>query len=59
MPNQLHVVVRTPDEFSQELLEVLRKRPESLAEVIDLTQGTPDYRHLLDRIFACDSVAVW
>jgi hypothetical protein len=59
MPNQLHVVVRTPDELLQKLMVDLRERTELSAEVIDLTQGTPDYRHLVERIFASDSVVVW
>jgi hypothetical protein len=59
MPNQLHVVVRTPDELLRELMVALRERSESSTEVIDLNQGAPDYRHLVERIFASDSVVVW
>lgn len=59
MPKQLHVVVRTPDELLQELMVTLRERSELSTEVIDLTQGTPDYRHLVEQIFASDSVVVW
>ncbi len=59
MPKQLHVVVRTPDELLQELLASLRPRSDLTVEVVDLTEGTPDYRHLVERIFASDSVVVW
>ncbi len=59
MPKQLHVVVRTPDELLRELMASLRQRSDLTAEVIDLTEETPDYRQLVERIFAHDSVVVW
>jgi hypothetical protein len=59
MPNQLHVVVRTPDELLRELMTALQKRPDGSVEVVDLTQGAPDYPRLVERIFASDSVVVW
>jgi hypothetical protein len=55
----LHIITRTEDVFAQDIIARQRLRPECSVQVVDLSQGEPDYDQLLDAIFAADSIQVW
>ncbi len=59
MKTQLHVLLRPADDLVKSLMESVAKDPEVRVEVVDLSQGQPDYPQLVERIFAADSVATW
>ncbi|MFO1459203.1 MAG: hypothetical protein U1G08_07310 [Verrucomicrobiota bacterium] len=59
MTRQLHVLTVPPDEFTQTLLEALKKSPTVELTVADLTGANPDYARLVEQIFASDSIASW
>ena len=55
----LHIITRTEDAFAHDIIARQRLRPECSVQVVDLSQGEPDYDQLLDAIFAADSIQVW
>ncbi len=59
MPSILHIVTRPNDMLAAEVIARQQTLPELEVQVADLTVRDPDYRRLLDQIFASDSVAVW
>ena len=54
----LHILTRTDDELTRQLIERQRALPETTVEVVSLVSESPDYDQLVDRIFAADSVSV-
>jgi hypothetical protein len=59
MATQLHIVTRKEDALSKEIVSLQQAQPESSTVIADLTIGAPDYKRLLEQIFAADSVTVW
>jgi hypothetical protein len=59
MTRQLHILLRSPDEFVEQILVAVQQQPGLAVEVVDLTQPEPDYDALVQRVFAADSVATW
>jgi len=59
MKTQLHIVTRPLEASQVELLEALRREPDVEVRVVDLTASGPDYRALVEAIFAADSVVTW
>ena len=59
MTTLLHVLTRPADDWVQSLIKSQETCTTHTVEVIDLTLGTPDYAHLVERVFAADSVATW
>jgi hypothetical protein len=55
----LQLLVRPADELAQELVCEQQALPGLVVIVRDLTIAGPDYRRLLEDIFAADSVSVW
>jgi hypothetical protein len=56
----LHILTRPDDSFAREI--IARQQQQSAGEnktVADLTQPQPDYKELLENIFAAESVQVW
>lgn len=58
MPRLLNILTHK-DELALELIERERTQSELEVEVFDLTQDSPDYAALVERIFAADKVHVW
>lgn len=54
----LHILTRPEDELTRALIAQQRALPETKIEVVALTNGTPDYDALMEKIFAADSVEV-
>lgn len=59
MKTQLHIVTRPLEASQVELLEAVRREPDVEVRVEDLTVSGPDYRALVEAIFAADSVVTW
>ena len=55
----LHILSQTQDAVAQKIIASQSQDPENKVEVVELTEHEPDYKALLERIFAADSVAVW
>lgn len=59
MTSVLHILTRPADDWVRATIKAQSQLPDLKVEVIDLTQGTPDYAALVERVFASDSVASW
>lgn len=59
MRRVLHIVTASADPAEAGIIAAQRKLPNHEVRVCDLTQPEPDYRALLEEIFAADSIAVW
>jgi hypothetical protein len=55
----LHILTRPDDSFAGEIITHQQSRPENKIVVADLTQPNPDYKELLENIFAAESVQIW
>lgn len=55
----LHLLVHPDDGLARELIRQQQVLPGLVVIVRDLTIAEPDYRQLLEDIFAADSVSVW
>ena len=59
MPMLLHILTEPTDALAAKIIAKQSGKQENKIEVVDLTQGEPDYKKLLEKIFAADSVQVW
>ncbi len=59
MRSVLHILTRPNDALARELIARQKNIAENKVEVVDLTQPEPDYKALLEKIFAADSVESW
>ena len=59
MRTLLHVLTRRDDAHAAEIIARHREQSENKVEVVDVTDGDPDYARLLEQIFEADSVQVW
>jgi hypothetical protein len=59
MRRVLHILTRPDDALAREVIARQKRKPENEIEVADLTLPGPDYKELLDKIFAADSVQTW
>jgi hypothetical protein len=55
----LHILTRPDDAPAQEIITRQQRGGENKTVVADLTKPQPDYKELLENIFAADSVQVW
>lgn len=59
MPILLHVLTQPSDPLADEIIARQKTNSENQIEIVDLTQAEADYKKLLEKIFAADSVQVW
>ena len=59
MQTVLHILTRKDDPLAQTLIKEQQQQSDVTIRTFDLTQPQPDYEHLLQEIFAADSVQVW
>ena len=59
MRRLLHILTSENERRAREIIDWERAQPDSEIEVVDLRETEPDYRALLEAIFAADSIAVW
>ena len=55
----LHILTEPGDTLADEIISRQKADPENQIDVVDLTQAEVDYKKLLEKIFAADSVQVW
>ena len=54
----LHILTRPEDELTREMIARQRTLADTKVEVVELTDGEPDYSALVEAIFTADSVEV-
>ncbi len=59
MRTLLHVLTQTEDALAADIIAKQKTETENQVEVVDLTKDDADYKSLLEKIFAADSVQVW
>jgi hypothetical protein len=59
MRSVLHILTRPDDVLARELIALQKNAGANKVEVADLTLPEPDYKALLEKIFAADSVESW
>jgi hypothetical protein len=59
MARILHIVTRPGDSLAQEIIAQQKTNLANQVELVDLTTTKKDYRELLEKIFAADSVETW
>jgi hypothetical protein len=59
MRKTLHILTQVDEPLARRVISAQQARPDCEVETVDLGRGNPDYRGLLDKVFAADSVAVW
>ena len=59
MARLLHIVTKSEDALAKEIISKQGENSENQIEVVDVSQGTPDYKELVQKIFNADSVQVW
>ncbi len=55
----LHIVTRTDDTLSREIIERQRTFADINVEIADLSKSPPDYDALVEKIFAAASIEVF
>ncbi|MEK7674409.1 MAG: hypothetical protein AAB676_01070 [Verrucomicrobiota bacterium] len=55
----LHILTKPDDALAAEIISGQGRLPDHSVKIVDLTGPDPDYRALLEDIFAADSVEVW
>jgi hypothetical protein len=59
MPRLLHILTRPDDSLAREVIARQKSVAGNEVQVVDLTVPDPDYKALLEEIFAADSVESW
>jgi hypothetical protein len=59
MPRVLHILTRPNDTLARNLIARQKSSVASEVEVVDLTLPAPDYKELLGKIFAAESIECW
>jgi hypothetical protein len=54
----LHILTGPEDEVTSQLIEQQRSLPDTAVELVSLSNPSPDYEQLVEKIFAADSIAV-
>jgi len=55
----LHIITRPEDSLAREIITRQQSGGKNEVIVADLTGPMPDYKQLLENIFAAESVQVW
>ena len=55
----LHILTTPDDALARQMISAQEQQAEQTVKVVDLTVPEPDYRALLEDIFAADSIEVW
>jgi hypothetical protein len=55
----LHILTRPDDGLAREIITLQQSGGENKTTVMDLTKPQPDYKQLLENIFAAESVQIW
>jgi hypothetical protein len=55
----LHIFTQPDDSLAQKIIAQQKSAPGLKVEIVDLRLPEPDYKDLLGKIFAADSVECW
>jgi len=55
----LHILTRPDAPLAGEIIKLQSTNPRNVVDVTDMTRPAPDYKNLLEKIFAADSVETW
>jgi hypothetical protein len=59
MPRVLHILTRADDALALRLMDLQKNAADNQVEAVDLTLPEPDYKALLGKIFAAESIESW
>ena len=59
MRQVLHILTKTNDTLAAQVISKQKEVTDVQVEVIDLAQARPDYKAIVEKIFAADSIQVW
>jgi len=59
MTRVLHILTQPKDALPHEVIARQKNVAENKVETVDLALSSPDYKDLLEKIFAADSVECW
>ena len=59
MRTLLHILTESDCAFANEIIAKQKANPGNKIEVVDLNEVETDYKLVLEKIFAADSVQVW
>ncbi|HEY3855530.1 MAG TPA: hypothetical protein VGO67_14160 [Verrucomicrobiae bacterium] len=59
MAQILHILTRPDDLLATEIIARQKELGTNEVAIVDLTKPNPDYKSLLEKIFASDSVESW
>jgi hypothetical protein len=59
MPRVLHILTRPDDALAQAIMAQQKSADGNKVAVVDLTLPQPDYKALLEKIFAAESIQSW
>ena len=59
MATTLHILTKPNDELASQIIAKEKTIALGSTEIVDLTLKEPDYKALVEKIFAADSVQVW
>ena len=59
MATTLHILTKQNDTLAKDLIAKEKATSIGETQIVDLSVGEPDYRVIVEKIFAADSVQVW
>ena len=59
MPKILHLLTRRDEDLAKTMIRLQQADPANQVEVVDLSEGEPDYARLVDQVFVADSIETW
>lgn len=59
MKTALHLFGKGENELAKQVIDLQRAEQDCKVEVAELEKAQVDYRELLEKIFAADSVHIW
>ena len=59
MAKILHILTKEQDALAERIISLQAEQSSHEVKRVNLTQPAPDYRLLLEEIFAADSIEVW
>jgi hypothetical protein len=55
----LHILTSSAEPLARQIIDAQRRDAQNELQVVELDKREPDYKALLEKIFAADSITVW